>query len=98
MVFDCMIFHGGNLHGTNNLVLFQVNGKPFPQTFCFPWNSILFQLNQSNTCLVSTCMFPIKWAKRTSPKMAMRIANEVSPINVLVDKFCPYELQNLVKT
>ncbi|KAF5815429.1 hypothetical protein HanXRQr2_Chr03g0123001 [Helianthus annuus] len=43
--------------------------------------------------MVHTCIFPIKWANSTSPMMAMSMANDVSPINVLVAKFCPYELQ-----
>ncbi|MFS7922809.1 hypothetical protein Hanom_Chr03g00253351 [Helianthus anomalus] len=43
-------------------------------------------------CMVNTCIFPIKWANSTSPMMAMSMANDVSPINVLVAKFCPYEL------
>lgn len=34
-------------------------------------------------------MFPIKWENNTRPKMAMTIANDVSPINVLVSRFCP---------
>lgn len=41
----------------------------------------------------NTCIFPIKRANNTRPKMAIRMANDVSPIKVLVDKFCPYELR-----
>jgi hypothetical protein len=41
----------------------------------------------------NTCIFPIKRANNTSPKMAIRMANDVSPIKVVVDKFCPYELR-----
>lgn len=42
--------------------------------------------------MVHTCIFPIKCANNTSPVMAMSMANDVSPINVLVVKVCPYEL------
>lgn len=48
---------------------------------------------QSKKPFPNTCIFPIKWANSTRPTMAMRMANDVSPIKVLVDKFCPYELR-----
>lgn len=38
-------------------------------------------------------MFPIKCANKTRPKMAMSMANDVSPMNVVVVRFCPYELK-----
>jgi hypothetical protein len=38
---------------------------------------------------IHTCIFPMRWAKRTRPKIAMRTANVVSPMNMVVDKFCP---------
>jgi len=34
-------------------------------------------------------MLPIKWANKTRPRIAMSIANAVSPTNVLVVKLWP---------
>jgi len=41
------------------------------------------------SCVHITCIFPIKWANKTRPKMAMSMANAVSPMKVLVDKDWP---------
>lgn len=48
------------------------------------------------SCVHITCIFPIKWANKTRPKMEKRMENAVSPINVLVDKDWPKELRNII--
>lgn len=42
----------------------------------------------------NTCMFPIRCENRTRPMRHMMIANVVSPHQVVVIRFCPYELND----
>lgn len=47
--------------------------------------------------MVLTCMFPIRSANKTNPRVATMIAKTISPTEVLVERSCPRALHKAMQ-